>query len=122
MIEDSGFIRNRTQKKEEREYAPDVCGSLGKGMLANEALRNAPGLTPLSFDLDIHKRNLNRCNDIVDVAGLSNMEITKNIETIRNVSGLSPLHYDNEPQKAPLRSILTKFAVRVTEECEINDR
>ncbi len=48
MSEDPGFMGDKPQKKEKREYAPDFFGYLGKEMLANEALINAPGLTPLS--------------------------------------------------------------------------
>ena len=62
MSEDSGY--NRKQKKEEEGgFAPDICGSLGKGTLAKEnieTLGNSPGLTPLNFCVDECDRILNR--------------------------------------------------------------
>ncbi len=39
---------------DERRYGVDLCGSLGKGMLAKEkigTLGNSSGLTPLNFDI-----------------------------------------------------------------------
>ncbi len=93
MSEDSGFIRNKLQKKDEREYAPDFCGSPGKGMLAAEALRNSPGLTPLSFGVHERIRNRMSAGD-----GFSATEGTENTETMRNSAGLTPLHIKKEPQ------------------------
>ncbi len=62
MSEDSGY--NRKQKKEEESgFAPDFCGSLGKGSLAKEkieTLGNSSGLTPLNFCVDECSRILNR--------------------------------------------------------------
>ncbi len=101
MIEDSGFIsKNKPHIKapgveqgfsiDERRYDLDLSGSLGQGMLSTEALRNAPGL--------------------------------------------SPLHLDNEPQKAPQRTLRTQspvltnfsvfapYAMRITKERETNGR
>jgi len=50
MSEDSDFIsKNKPQKNpDELGCGLDLFSFLGKGMLATEAVRNAPGLTPLS--------------------------------------------------------------------------
>ncbi len=80
---------------DERRCGLDFCGSLGKGMLAAEALRDAPGLTPLSFGVDIHESIRYR----MSVEGeFSATEGTENTETMRNSAGLTPLHIKKEPQ------------------------
>jgi hypothetical protein len=66
MSEDHSNNRN-PKKKEESKSAPDFFGSSGKGMLAKENLEilgNSPGLTPLSFGVDVRNRILNNSSGL----------------------------------------------------------
>ena len=90
MSEDSSFNRNQ-KKKEESISAPDFFGSLGKGMVPKENLEtlgNSPGLTPLSFGVNVRNRIMDR-NHVSD--GFSTTEFTENTEIFKDSSGLSPL-------------------------------
>jgi hypothetical protein len=78
---------------DKRRNGLDLISS-GEGMLATEAMRNAPGLTPLSFDVDVHNMIRNR--------GYAEDELstTEGKEKIRNSSGLSiPLSFRGEFHK-----------------------
>lgn len=88
MSEDSGFISKKKPNVDERSHGLDFFGSVGNGMLANEAQRNAQGLTPLNFGVDIHTGIR---MSVVD--GFSTTEGTENTETMRNSSGLTPLSH-----------------------------
>ena len=117
MSEDSGY--NRKQKKEEESgFAPDICGSLGKGTLAKEnieTLGNSSGLTPLNFCVDESNRILNRSHvrdglsthrpfsesedRSLDTDSL-NKELSQSTEIQRCLSGLcAPLGLSVEIQK-----------------------
>lgn len=78
--------KNKPQKNpDEPGCGLDIFLSLGKGMLATEAMRNSPGLTPLHFVNEIHDGKMK--SDSVDIK-FSAIEGTK---TLRNSAGLTPL-------------------------------
>ncbi|MFH1322478.1 MAG: hypothetical protein ABIH80_01415, partial [Methanobacteriota archaeon] len=79
MSEDHSFNRNQ-KKKEEGRLAPDLFGSLGKGMLPKDHIEtrgNSSGLTPLSFGIDVRNRIMDR-NPVSN--GFSTTEFTENTE------------------------------------------
>ena len=93
MSETNQFTECKPQMNaDKRRYALDLFGSLGQGMLANEALRNATGLTPLGFD-----------------PGLCPLHLDDNQQHApqRTLRTQSP--------------VLTNFAVRFEKEREMND-
>jgi len=102
MSEDSSINRNQ-KKKEEGRSAPDFFGSLGKGMVPKENLEtlgNSPGLTPLSFGVNVRNRIMDR-NPVSD--GFSTTEFAENTEILKNSSGLSPLRpFGKNPKKEVL--------------------
>ena len=87
MSEDSGY--NRKQKKEEESgFAPDICGSLGKGTLAKEnieTLGNSSGLTPLNFCVDECNRILNRSH------------VSDGLSTVRPFADIHARNMNNDP-------------------------
>jgi hypothetical protein len=113
MSDDSGYNR---KQKEESGFAPDICGSLGKGTLAKEkieTLGNSSGLTPLNFCVDECSRILNRghvsdglstVRPFADARNLNsdplNKELSQSTEIQRCLSGLcSPLGLSVEIRK-----------------------
>jgi len=111
MSEDSSF--NRDQKKEEERSAVlDFSGSSGKGMLAKEkmeTLGNSSGLIPLSFGVNVHKKNMDRENTELERTGTNSEGLSsygvrsssllncsdqyaENTEMLANSPGLKTLH------------------------------
>ena len=87
MSEDSDSIsKNKPQKDPYKPgCGPDLYSSLGKGMLATESMRNAPGLTPLHVVNEIRERKTK--SDSVDIK----FSATEGTKTLRNSAGLTPL-------------------------------
>ena len=57
MSEDHQFNEDKPQiNADKRRFAPDLLGSLGKGILAKEVMSNDQGLTPLSLSYDFLNR------------------------------------------------------------------
>ena len=83
MSEDNQFRENKPQMNaDKRRLAPDFFGSLGKGMLAKENLEilgTSSGLTPLSFDVNVRNRIMDR-NPVCD--GFSTTESAMNLRYV----------------------------------------
>lgn len=86
MSENHQFNEDKPQvNADKRRCGLDLFGSLG----------NSPGLTPLSFDIDVR-------NDR-ESYGFSTTERTENTEILRNSSGLSPLRPFGEIHKKNMK-------------------
>jgi len=107
------ITKNKPQMNaDERRCGVDLCGSLGKGMLAKEkieTLGNSSGLTPLGFGVNVHNRIMDRENtelkrtetnsDSVSSFGVCTSSLlncsdqyAENSEMLGNSPGLSTLH------------------------------
>jgi hypothetical protein len=104
MSEDSEFFnKNKPQMNaDERRCGVDLCGSVGKGMLAKEkieTLGNSSGLTPLGFGVNDRNRIMNR-----DSVGVG-FSTTENTEMLCNSPGLSTLHPFDEIHRIKKKSV-----------------
>jgi hypothetical protein len=104
MSEDSSFNKNKPQMNaDERRCGVDLCGSVGKGMLAKEkieTLGNSSGLTPIGFGVNVRSYGV-RTSSLLHFSD----QYAENTEMLGNSPGLTTLHPFDEIYSTKKKSV-----------------
>ncbi|NJD51909.1 MAG: hypothetical protein FIB07_03485 [Candidatus Methanoperedens sp.] len=91
MSEYNQFIEYRPQISKDK-CTGELDLRLGEGMLNTEAIKNAPGLTPLRFVNEIADKEISVIEENKEQKSFSEISVPLTGETLKYSSGLNTLH------------------------------